>query len=449
MSAKHPIFRRVVLAAAVASVGYWLFADTVRHYLCRPADPNVIRFAHFGTYEDYETWAEVIRAFEADHPGLRVRQEYVSGWYGLYDTKLRQQILSGTLPDVVLVQYGPFQSLAQHFEPLDEWRIDGSSTADVLADFDPLALRCFQVDGRQRGLPVSGGNLLIYCNPECFRLASRQRGYEIPLPDENWTLAEFRRTAEALTCDLDGDGELDQFGFWLPRWVYYLPFIWSFGADVLDETNTQWRFTGPTAEAALRFYQELRFPHQVSPRPEEVAQIIQDVGFLTGKVAMCVNGPWFQPFLARTKLADTYTVAHIPVGPGGRVTRVTWDGIAIRGGLPERQRSQAESFVGFVCSPAAQAMLTRTQRALPALRSAAPEFTRRDGGRVSGKFVAALSYSRLQPETPHFAALDRALNQHLARLVADHDRPTPAEVLSELAADPAIRQHFLVEAPPR
>ncbi|MCK4660791.1 MAG: extracellular solute-binding protein [Phycisphaerae bacterium] len=431
-----------MLIAAVLVVGYLLFADTVRHYTHQAVDPHVIRFSHFGTYQDYETWGEVIRAFEVDHPGLRVRQEYVAGWYGMYDTKMRQQILSGTLPHVVLVQYGPFRGIARHFESLDDCLPAGFPAEPPLNELDPIALGCFQVDECQRGLPVCGGNLLIYCNPECFQRAGKHRGHEIPLPDDNWTMSDFRRVAEELTCDLDGDGKVDQFGFWQPRWVYYLPFIWSFGAEVLDETNTQWRLIGPAAEAAMQFYQELRFPHQVSPRPEEVAQMVQDVGFLTGKVAMCVNGPWFQPFLARTRLADTYHVAHIPIGPGGRVTRVTWDGVAMRGGLPEAQRRHAEAFVGFVCSHKAQVILTRTQRALPALRSAAAEFTRGDLGRTSQRFVEALSYSRLQPETPHFRAMDRAINRHLVRLLAEHNRPTAAKMLADLAADPAIVKAF-------
>ena len=98
MNAKRTIFRRAVPTAVVLAVAYWLFADTIRHYTHGPVDLNVIRFSHFGTYQDYETWAEVLRAFETDHPGLRVKQEYVTGWYGMYDTKMRQQILSNTLP---------------------------------------------------------------------------------------------------------------------------------------------------------------------------------------------------------------------------------------------------------------------------------------------------------------------------------------------------------------
>ncbi|MCP4589795.1 MAG: extracellular solute-binding protein [bacterium] len=448
MSAYSTILRRALWFAVVAGVAYWLFADTIRHYTRSTADPHAIRFSHFGTYQDYEIWGELIRAYESAHPGHRVRREYVSGWYGLYDTKMRQQILAGTLADVVLVQYGPFRSIARHFEPLDMLvgeSVSSNGATYLSHDLDPVALGCFRVEGRQLGLPVSGGNLLIYCNPDCFARAASHRGIEVPLPEPDWTLADFRNLAELLTCDFDGDGQLDQFGFWQPRWVYFLPFIWSLGADILDESNTQWRLVGPEAEAAMGFFQELRFPHQVSPRPEDVAQIIQDVGFLTGRVAMCMNGPWFQPFLARTKLANTYHVAHIPSGPGGRSTRVTWDGVAIRAGLPQERRRQAEEFVRFVCGAQAQAILAGTQRALPALQAAGAAFTQRDGGRTSGRFVEALEYSRLQPETIHFRAMDRAINRHMARLLADGDRPSAAEMVAALAADPVIRKHFGAE----
>jgi ABC-type glycerol-3-phosphate transport system substrate-binding protein len=102
----------VLLAAA------WLFGDTVRHYWPERRDPHVIRFAHFGTYQDYNTWGAVIAAFEAKYPKLEVRQEYVTGWYGHYDTKLRQQLLAGTCPHMVLVQPGPFASIADRFADL-------------------------------------------------------------------------------------------------------------------------------------------------------------------------------------------------------------------------------------------------------------------------------------------------------------------------------------------
>ncbi|MHC4610185.1 MAG: extracellular solute-binding protein [Planctomycetota bacterium] len=257
-------------------------------------------------------------------------------------------------------------------------------------------------------------------------------------------MEQFRELAGDLTCDFDGDGQLDQFGFWQPRWIYYLPFLWSFGAEVLDESGTRWELTGPRAAEALRFYQDLRIGQRVSPRPDEVAQMFQDVGFLTGKTAMCVNGPWFQPFLAETRLAERFHIAHIPTGPAGRVTRVTWDGICIAGGLPAAQEDSAWEFARFVCSEQAQRILACTRRALPALTTAMDSFTSADAGLRTGRFVEALAYSRTQPVTPYFRQMDRAINRHLAKLLREKSPIAPIQCLAEMAADREITEHFRV-----
>ena len=319
-------FRYAVGIVAIVAVSVWLFGDTFAHYRhAAPNAANVIRFAHFGTYQDYETWAKLIEAFESEHPEIAVRQEYVVGWYGLYNAKLRQQMLAGTMPHVALVQIGPFTAMADRFVDLTPL-VESVDAGIDLSAFDRTAVDLFRFEGRYRAMPVSGGNLLIYCNPRCFERASTYRRRPVELPNGDWTMDDFRRIARDLTCDFDGDGQIDQFGFWQPRWVYYLPFIWSFGADLLDDTQTQWRLQGPEADAAFGFYQEMRIgPHRYSPRPYEVSQIIQDVGFLTGKTAMCINGPWFQPFLAETDLANSYKVFPIPTGSAGRVTRITWE----------------------------------------------------------------------------------------------------------------------------
>ena len=437
---------KIVLVTAVGSaVCWWLFADTVRHY-CGRADPGVIRFAHFGTYQDYETWGRVIAAFEREHPGLDVRQEYVVGWYGAYDTKVRQQILSKTLPHVLLVQLGPFPHLAEHFADLTDRAADPDVGLDLSA-FDPTGVASFRHQGRLRGLPVSGGNLLVYCNPDCFAAAAAHHSRQVPLPDDGWTIDEFRTLAEDLTCDFDGDGQLDQFGFWQPQWVYYLPFLWSFGARVLDDSAQQWLLTGPEAEQALRFYRDLRVGRRVSPRPDEVAQMFQDAGFLAGKTAMCVNGPWFQPFLADTRLADRYHVAHIPTGPADRVTRVTWDAICMAAHYQPAEQDRAWQFVRFVCGPQAQAILAETLRALPARTDASASFVVADPRGQAAKFADALAYSRTQPITPFFRDVDYAINRHLARLLREHETYTPQQCLADLAADSAVTDHFRVPMP--
>ena len=431
---------RLVQLAVIALAGWWLFGDTYARYAGHPNDEHTIRFAHFGGAGDLTFWCDVISEFELQNPSLTVRQEYVVGLSGLYNTKMRQQILSGTLPDVAVVQLGPFHELAGAFRDLADLR--DSSGQTIAAQLDALAVGAFQHKGVQRGLPISGGNLLIYCNVDCFDRASEHLGRTVSLPGDDWTMADFMETARALTQDFDGDGVIDQFGFWHPRWVYFLPFLWSFGADVVDVDREVWLLEGHEAEAAIEFHRALLRGDRVSPHDDEVPQLFQDVAFLSGKVAMCVNGPWFMPFLGDTKLADRFVVAHIPMGPDGRATRVTWDGVVMRRDLSAGKREAAERFIGFVLSEWVQERLARSGRALPARVDSMKRFVNPPGDVRRQRFVDALEYSRLQPLMPGFSEVDRAINRHLDRLYRRGSSPSVAEVLDELAADPAVASRF-------
>ena len=425
--------RRVAISLIVVVLGWWLFSDTYRRHAAQRFDENEIRFAHFGSYEDYGFWQGVIADFEKQRPETHVRQEYVVGLGDQYHIKMRQQILSETLPDVALIQLAAFQELAQYFEEL---------TIPPAGPLEPTGLEAFRVGGVLRALPISGGNLLIYANRTCFERAATFHGKPVPLPTPDWTTGDFLRTAEALTCDFDRDGSVDQFGFWLPHWVYYLPFIWSFGAELTDPASTQWTFRGSQAESAMRFYRQLATGDRVCPREEEVAQLFQDTGFLTGRTAMCINGPWFMPFLAKTDLVDSYVVAPIPRGSAGRATRIAWDGVVMKRGMPPNRSATAWHFIEWMLSREVQDRLARSGRALPARVDSLEAFTSVDRDRRR-PFVDALAYSRLQPTLPRFSALDRIINRQFGN-AADPTRAFRAEsMLDALAGDREIIEAFL------
>lgn len=426
-------------------VAWWLFGDTYARHFLAPSTNHAIRFAHFGGYEDYELWRSVISGYNDSLDTLasgtstsRVIQEYVVGLAGHYETKLRQQILSRTLPDVVLIQLDTFRALGEHFTDLTDV-LDAIEHIDSLND---QAVAAFRFGNQQRGLPLSGGNLQIYVNTRCFERVSRHYGDSVSLPRDDWTMADFHQIARALTCDFDADGRIDQFGFWLPRWIYYLPFLWSFGADITNTSGSQWLFTGPQAEQAVQFYRSLAVDDRVCPRDEEVPQLFQDVGFLTGKVAMCVNGPWFEPFLKRTRLADSYRVYPIPRGPTGSVTRMTWDGVVVAPDLSPERRAAAGRFIRHLLSATVQDRIASTGRALPARSASLSAFVGVPPDPRRRPFVDALTHSRLHPAMPDFRAVDRVINECLAKLVDPESSDSPRDLLRKLADNPVIIRAF-------
>ena len=319
--------------------------------------------------------------------------------------------------------------------------------APLVDRLEPTGVASFQVvDGagrvRQKGLPVSGGNLLIYCNRDCFDRAAAFRGFEVSPPNADWTMDQFLSIWKLLTCDFDGDVTIDQFGFWLPRWIYYLPFLWSFGAELTDDSLSQWRLNDAHAEEALRFYRNLAVGHRVCPRADEVPQLFQDVGFLTGKVAMCVNGPWFMPFLAKTRLANAYVVAPIPKGRAGSVTRITWDGIVLARNTQDHRRALAWEFMHYVLSKPVQDRIARSGRALPARRDSTGAFVRPPNEAQRRTFQDALSHSRLQPLLTRFGEMDRTINKHFRALLDPAKTRTVSSIVRSLEEDPVIRSIF-------
>ncbi|GMU37336.1 MAG: extracellular solute-binding protein [Planctomycetota bacterium] len=442
------LLRASAILVAGLAVAMWLFGDTWRHHFPAAENANAtaeIRFAHFGGYEEYVLWREAIQAFEREHPRVRVRQEFVVGGQALYHGKLSRQASAADLPDVFLVQAGPFNDLADQLADVGGVlnavpNPDGRS--EEISELDVLGVEAFRVDGVQRALPVCGGPLLIYVNLACFDRATRFLGSVVPQPHEDWTIDEFLTIASQATirdARLEGGA---QFGFWHPRWVYYLPFLWSFGADVGDAQG--WALEGGEAESALTLYHDLLRVHRVCPGDAELPQVWQDVAFLTGRVAMCVNGPWFERFIEGGVTGDIgrFDVLPIPRGPGGRWTRVTWDGAALNPSTTGARRRAAEAFLRHLLSGPVQDRLAAQGLAMPARRASLDAYVTGPRAAQRARFVEALAYSRLQPRFPRFQEVDQLLNRSLDRYLNEADDRSAREFLADLRAEPLIRACF-------
>lgn len=440
---------RLIAGGALSLViGYWLFADTVTHYYAIETDE--LRLSYWGGVNDDRMWREVVAALAAREPEVQVRVE----WLPLtgYMPKIEQQLMAGDAPDVMMFQDEPFPRYASdHFLSVDEFASGDPVLQRRLDDCWPSAIQSFTCDGRLRGVPIHGGNVLIYCNLEAFDRASRHHGRAIQPPDRHWSLEEFVATAKDLTIDADGDGRVDQFGFLQPGWVYFMPFVWSHGARFCDESRRRWTFTGEEAVAALEFYADLRHRWGVTPSPDAYAGQNSDTAFLSGRVAMCVNGPWFEPFLCETRLRDRYRVVDIPSGPGGSATRATWDALCIHAKASPRRSSRAWRFVRFAVSREAQLIFAKYRRAVPVRRSCADAYVAYGGGPGSAadRFAEEMAAARTQPITRAWIPMSRALGQHFISVLLDgHAHRSGRQAVAAMARDPLILESFAVDLAP-
>lgn len=204
------------------------------------------------------------KEFEERRPGIKLVDEVIPG--GLAGLK-RQYVMdaaANNLTDIVYM-HGRFGA-AQLFaylgisQPVDDL-IDRDGWS--LSDYPPEFLDLFRYEGKLPGLPqhVGHGLAMLMCNVDAFE----REGVELPKPD--WTYKELMEAAKRLTKDRDGDGRIDQHGFWtawemgstmaqLPAWG--LP-------SILDSEGRKILLDGDEYRALLRFWLDCVYESKIVP----------------------------------------------------------------------------------------------------------------------------------------------------------------------------------------
>jgi multiple sugar transport system substrate-binding protein len=375
-----------------------------------------LRFSFFGGYEEWKLWQRMAHAFEAENPGVRLKLLY---WPGPnYNDKLKLVMAAGTAPDVFSVEDEPYPAYAElhQFEDLGPYMSRYRSEYEPKLYF-PTALEAFRWKGVQGALPWNGGQLMVYYNRRLFREA----GLPDP-PPKDWTIAQFTEYARRLTRDYNGDGRVDQFGYEINgSWMYSLvPYVWIFGADVIDPEMKHCTLNSPQGIAAMQWLRDLRYRYHCAPTASEFTGAGGSI-FMTGKLGMEINGPWRLPFMRETDV--DWDIWHMPVGPTGeRWTRGTWDGIAIYRG--SRRKELAWQWIRYATGRKGQHMVAAAGRAVPPRKSEAytPAFLRPDTPQHEERLLEGMSYFRTQRIPLHWAEMNVVLaRENEALLSPDGD----------------------------
>lgn len=426
-------WRRAAGGLAAGLVAIYLFGDTVRLWRGDGEREGAIRFVHRGGWIEYRLWEDLLRGFSRRWPEFQIEHELIPQ---NYTRLLSQRLSAGTAADVFTIPDEAVGRLgARWLLPVDAW--PGAGEADCTGrEFVAAAWRSFSAEGRTYALPLWGGTLMVFVNKTCVERARVCGSGGARVPEDDWTVEEFISSARALTCDTDGDGQIDQYGFAQPGWLYFLPFFYAFGAEVLDEAGC-WRLEGPAAVEAVRLYQRLAVDERVCAPPVALGARNEDVAFLTGRVGMAVSGPWFRYFLEEASGGGAYAVVGPPRGRGGRGTRGSWTGIAVRRGLAGRRLAGAVALARYVVSEEAQLRIAQMGRSIPATVRGVEAYAARD--EVCARFAESLAYARGNPRHARFWEMDRLLRRYLGLLLAeDEERIGAEEFVARVNAEPVI-----------
>lgn len=217
--------------------------------------------------EPYAIIDEVIKNFEAQHPDVEVR--YISGIKKEdYAEWLAEQFVSGTEPDIFFLLSEDFNLYASKGALMNL-----SDLIDVDEDFSPsvyypATFQYGQFENQSYALPCESNLTFMFVNKS---LLSREG---IAMPKNNWTWQDFLEICRKVTRDTNGDGIIDQFGYYDYSWQHAAI---SNGVKFFREDGRASYFADPRMEETVKFMIELRNIHkgyEVNPKDFDMGKVV-------------------------------------------------------------------------------------------------------------------------------------------------------------------------------
>jgi len=379
-------------------------------------DPVTLTFWH--TYneqspENDTLTGTLIPAFEAAHPGVTV--EALSVPYDDFRTKLIAAMAAGTGPDLIrsdIIWVPEFAGLGALL-PLDQAMPD---FADLAASVYPGPLSTNVWDGATYGLPLDTNTKVWLTNDAVYQAAGLTPATTLD------QLADQCKTLKAADPDaylFAADGTF--------AWVT-LPWIWSFGGDILDAdmTTASGVLDGERTVAAYEYLLQLYDAGCIAP------VILGDgvdpfSGLGQGTYASLDNGPWTYPILAGQFPDATLTASRFPAGDGGSIDVVGGEDINVLAN--SAHQAEALEFVRFLLSDEYQLTMAGVGQ-IPVRQDLDTTALLADQPQL-GAFLDQLETARARPAHPRWTEMDTVLTDAGQRILR-HEQ-SPQEALTDAA----------------
>ncbi len=320
-------------------------------------------------------------AFEAAHPGVRVRVEQL-GWDD-YWTSLATGFVAETAPDVFTHHLTRFSEFVENGVMLD---LSPLMARDGPHDdpYEPGLLDMWRAEGRPYGLPTDWDTIALVVNVDLLQAAGLQLA---DLRRMDWNPQDggsLGRVIARLTQDESGRRG-DETGF-DPNRVRVYGWQTPASGGMMGQTewshfavSTGWRFQsrpwdGDLAYGDPRFVATLDWlanlaRRGLAPSSERIGRISADTMFLTGRTALMPSGAWMVGHFARhAKFRHAWV--PLPIGPSGQRASMR-NSLALSVWSGTRHAELAWQYVRFVGSRECQALIAPHGVVYPAIRGLA------------------------------------------------------------------------------
>ena len=394
----------------LSSIKYLVSVIILLSLLCgcgKPEKPEVVhlRLMMWGKQDELGFYNDSLKVFYKDHPNIRVSVELIP-WSHVFD-KLLISTAGGRTPDVSRVDSTYFTPCAAKgvLECLDQY-IENDPTFNI-GDFYEEAVEGWGMyDGKIYGLPSDIDIYAMYYNKTMFDK------YHVPYPDATWDWNRFLWAAKQLTKDLDGDGNLEQWGCVPDTW--WQDYVWQNGGDIVTRDNKRCMLDQPESYEALQWMADLRGKHHVAPTPSNMADIGPQKLFTNGQVGMLISGSWAAPLIFKKEIKTfDYDAAPIPMGK----RRAAFMGGAAFGIMSRsKHKKEAWELVKFMTSPTFQGYYARTQHIIPSRRSVAESgayLYLKDKPANKQAFIDAIKYGCVVPNIECSREMNDIINNEI------------------------------------
>ena len=290
---------------------------------------------------------QMIAKYEAEHPNVTIEFEALVPKD--YWPKMSALAAAGELPDVFNMSSGFIDEWASKglLENIQHYVDRDINMDDYFAGVFSICRYPDKETGDMYAIPFAWVETALYYNVDAFDEAG------VEYPKEGWTWDDFLDAAKKLTVDKDGDGTIDQYGFWFyGRYAHIESWVYQNNGRFLNPKKTRFE-PDENAIETLRFLNDLIHVHKVAPMPKEMEGIRQQDVFPQGLAAMWVDGVW-NIANCRDIIGDTFKwrIAPVPRGPHWKEdTAYGWsDNMAIA--PTSKHKDQAWDFIKFMIGPA-------------------------------------------------------------------------------------------------
>lgn len=381
----------------------------------KPGDIT-ITFWHSFVSRTIPALEHLIAKYEKEHPGIHINAQYVPSGDPLVQ-KLITAIQSNTAPDISWIHSDFLIKLveANAIYKMDKF-ISGKNgmTKAEMDDIFPQSLQSAKWRDTLYAMPMEATTLALIYNKTKFKEA----GLDTDSPPKTWD--ELYSYAMKLTKDKNGDGKIDQYGFYIPAFpasgplsiwmvLQWTPFLWQAGGMEIDSGQTKVLFNSDAGVQALSFWKKLFDGENLKD-----FTLTHDLGFISNTISMIMDGPWDLPEFREIKNFE-WGVAYLPAGPVQRATYMAGEHLAIF--RQSKHPEEAWTFVKWILEPENQAMFSEESGYLPVRKSVLelPEYKKYlDKDPAMKAFIQQISISRARAPIDYYRV---EINQSIAEAV--------------------------------